>query len=281
MVQLIEIPLAFNEVLRRRAELAVSAPNWTNDDSSVVVYNIEDYTRSEIENMRLLNSSGKALIVVDAEGDDLDELMSNFLLTRLPGESDRAFRARLPDAFNQLNKSTDGAVRARAIQVDGVVDASISRIVATPYNGTVYIQETNFVVSTPAVRTLAQTHLNEESWKLWRDLFTVAAETRIEYEINGIVSHDGTNLAISTQVNTAVVNTEINVRRLGRVITATDYIRNLTVLDGVVSVEITFDLTATSGTTEAFTRLPDGSAANPPSTVYVGTPGTVTVTRAI
>ena len=188
MVQLVTPPVLAAEVTRLTTELQTAIPDWRNDESSPVRYALEDRVREKIADYILLNTSGQALIVADATGNDLDHLLANFAMQRRSQESDADFRARVPAQWTGLNRDTAPGILNHVTGITGIDDASLTR--GANYAVTVYIQAAGYTASVPSLRTQAQNALNRDDFKPWYADYTVAAETRTAFSIVGTVNLD-------------------------------------------------------------------------------------------
>lgn len=249
MPLIVVIPDATTEVNRIRTAIAAAVPDWANLDGDVIVYATEQQVADRIRAYNLLNSSGRALIVATAQGDDLDDLLGNFDLTRLPGESDAAFRARLPSAFSATSGNTADYVRTQALAVTGVVDAQLDRETATGRNATVYIQATGFTAPDAALRTTAQNYLNDESRKPWDKLFTVAdaSASRYAYTLtavgpdNGIIYNPSFDLAaLQTAVDAALDAALLRAQRYNRAVRPSEFVQAALGVDGILAANFAF-----------------------------------------
>lgn len=242
MVQLVTPPVLADEIERITAQLQADAPDWRNDQSSPVRYALENRVREKIADYILLNNSGQALIVEDATGNDLDQLLANYAMQRRSGESDADFRARVPAQWTGLNRDTAPGILNYVTGIEDVTDASLTR--GANYAVTVYIQGPDFGASTPTLRTQAQNALNRDDFKPWYADYTVAAETRNDFSIVGTVNLD---TSVTRDVNAAqmVIGPALQAvidadRRLNRAVTLSRYVAAVQNLDEVSSVSLTF-----------------------------------------
>lgn len=254
MADILTVPNLAAEVARLRALIAAELTSWSNQDSSVIVYAIEQLVQLRLIDYRLFNSSADAFFVATATGADLDRIMANYDLTRNAGESDDTFRGRLTDQFNALNKDTAESAEVRARQVAGVTDASLDLESATGRNATVYIQGPGYTAPDTALRTAAASHLNDYDWAPWYATFTVpaAGTSRRAYAVRGQGSGNGvwydesqyTETAMITAITASLEDTELRLRRYNQTVTAFDYENALASVPGVVRANLQFTGTA-------------------------------------
>ena len=294
MTQLIPIPDGVAEYARLKALLQTALPDWTGLDSDPLAYLVDLLVAEQIRQKRLLNSSGQAVLLATAQGDDLDELVALVDLTRNAGESDADLRARVRQQFLLVSRDTASYVEVIAGQVDGVADARLDRESATGRNATVYIQATGYTASDSTLRTAVQTHLNDEdTGKPWFAIFAVNAETRYAYTLTGqgqdagIYYTAGSDLpALRSAVEAALDARMLAMQRLGRTIRAADLASTATAIDGVTGA--TFALSG-EATTQSW--RPAGATQNTQNTaqtlyardrvVYVGSRGTISYNQDI
>ena len=258
MADLVQIPELDDEVTRLRNEFKAAVPSWSNTDGSPLTYALAILVQQRILNYGLLNTSADRLFVATATGADLDRAMADYLLYRRVGESDADFRARLSDAFNQLNKDSPEAANVRARQVAGVSDARIDLESATGRNSNLYIQGPNYTNPTTELRTAVQAHLNDYSWAPWFATFAVpdGAANRLSYNITGSGANAGVwfdskthqSADIIRAVNEKLTETELQLRRFAKRVSPFDYESALATIPGVVRSRLSFSGPATTQT---------------------------------
>ena len=264
MVQIVAVPSLAPESVRLVAELQAQLPDWRAEVSSPLRYAIEQRVLETISELNLLNATARQLIVADATGEDLDELLANFSMTRVIGESDTAFRARVPDQWAGLSRETEPGLLRRVVALTDAVDASMSR--GANYAVTLYVQASGFTASTPVLRTAVQTTANAPDFRPWYSDFTVSAETRTPYTIDGTVTlaPGGVQSVVSPLVNSALDAELTRQQRLGQVPMLSPMIVAIHDVDGVLQVNLTATPPAVL------------TASASPGTVYTGTRGTLT-----
>ena len=275
MVNIVNVPELIPLTDAKVAAVQLALPDWRADDNSPVRYAIGQRAADEIAEKELLNASGRALIVATATGDDLDQRLADFDLTRRAGESDAAFRARAPTAFRQLGGDTTSYVDRLALSVPGVADAAWIR--GAGYNNTVYIQATGFTDSNPgnprpaadsALQTAVQAALNAPDAKPWKSDFDVVNEIRTDYTVDGTILYQAP--ATEAEIRAALVASELRQRRLGQRIVASEYISAALAVMGVNDAQITLNAGAAA--------LPAVGTDTVNSTVYVGALGALVFT---
>ena len=264
MVQLAPIPVLGTEVTRMVTELQERLPDWRADLSSPLRYAIEQRALQSISELTVLNATGRQLIVAYATGTDLDQLLANFDMERLPAESDAEFRARVPDQWAGLSRETEPGLLRRVVAITDAADASMSR--GANYAVTLYVQAAGFTASDAALRTAVQTAMNAADVKPWYSDFTVAAETRTAYTIAGTVTlaPGAVQSVVEPLVNAALDAELLKQQRLNSVPMLSPMIVAMHTVDGVLQV----NLAATPTTVLTATAVP--------STVYDGTRGALT-----
>ena len=264
MVQLVPIPQQGAEVVRRTNDLRTRLPDWRADQSSPLRYAIEQRVSELVSELTILNASGQALVVGDATGRDLDQLLANFAMLRTAGESDAAFRARVPDQWAALSRETEPGLLRRMIENTAADDASMVR--GANYAVTLYVQGMDYTASDAALRTAVQTFANRATERPWYSDFTVAAETRTAYTITGTVTLEAgfVQSQVETLVNTALDAALLAQQRLGRVPQLSPMIVAIHDVDGVTSVNLMAAPPATL------------TATADPSVVFTGTRGALT-----
>ena len=257
-------PDAGAEVVRRTNELRTLLPDWRADLSSPLRYAIEIRTRERVAEIALLNASGNALVVGEATGRDLDQLLANFAMLRTAGESDRDFRARVPDQWAALSRETEPGLLRRLIEITDAGDASMMR--GANYAVTLWVQTETYGASDAVLRTAVQTTMNDPTERPWYSNFTVSAETRTAYTVTGSVTLEMgfVQSQVEPLVNAALDAALLAQRRLNRVPQLSPMIVALHDVDGVASV----NLMTTPGTALTATATP--------GTVWVGTRGAIT-----
>ena len=263
MVRIVTPPDPAAELVRLVGLVQTELPGWRAETSSPIRYSLELRIQDRLLEIALLNASGEALIVGTAEGDDLNQLLSNFGMVRQPFESDAEFRARVPEHFAGLSRETVPGLIGRVIQQDEVADAAMTR--GANYAVTVYIQEDGYTASTAGVRTAIQNYLNGPTVRPWYSDFTVAAETRTAWTLAGAVTlaPTGVESVVSPLVDAAIDSALLLQRRLNRVPALSPITAAVQAVDGVDSVI----LTATPNSVL--------QASASPSVVFVGTRGAV------
>ena len=261
MVQIVDIPQLGSEVVRQVAELRTLVPDWRADLSSPLRYSIEQQVQQLIANRTLLNATGQQLVVSDATGSDLDQLLGNFGMTREVGETDGEFRRRVPDQWAALSRETEPGLLRRIVQQTAAGDASMVR--GANYAVTLYVQNAVYNTSTQALRDDVEAAMNSPDEKPWYSDFTVAAETRTAYTVTGTVSLEAgfVQSQVEQAVYQALDDALLAQRRLNRVPLLSPMIVAMHDVDGVSSVS----LTVTPGTVLTATAMA--------STVYVGSRG--------
>ena len=264
MVQAVDVPAVDVEVVRQIDELRALVPDWRADLSSPLRYATEQQVDLLIRNRTLLNATGRQLIVSEATGTDLDQLLANYGMVRMPGEGDRAFRLRVPDAWAALSRETEPGLLRRVIELSGASDASMSR--GANYAVTLYVQDAGFTASDAALRTDVQQLMNRADERPWYSDFVVSAETRTAYTVTGAVTLEMgfVQSQVESDVNAALDAALLAQRRLNRVPQLSPMIVAIHDIDGVASV----NLVVTPGTALTATATP--------STVWVGTRGAIT-----
>ena len=264
MVQLVATPDPGVEAVRLVGELQSQLPDWRADLSSPLRYALEQRAREKFAELSLLNVTGQQLIIGTATGPDLDDLLANFDMLRVPGESDAAFRARVPDAWAALSRETEPGLLRRLIEITPAGDASMMR--GANYAVTLWVQDEDYDASDAALRTAVQTTMNSATERPWYSNFTVSAETRTAYTITGTVTLEMgfVQSQVEPAVNTALDAALLAQRRLNRVPQLSPMIVAVHDVDGVASV----NLVATPGAALTATAAP--------GTVWVGTRGSLT-----
>ena len=238
MVQLVPIPDRGSEINRLVTALRTRLPDWRADFSSPLRYAIELRVLDSETELGLLNATGEQLIVSTASGPDLDELLTNFAMQRQPGESDQAFRGRVPDHFAGLSRETEPGLLRRVLLITDAADATMVR--GANYAVTLYVQAAGFEASTAALRAQVQSVMNGPDIKPWYSDFTVTAETRTAYTVTGTVMLESgfVQTAVEPGVNQALDAALLAQRRLGRVPMLSPLIVALHDVDGVQAVTL-------------------------------------------
>ena len=264
MVQLVPLPGMTTESLRLVTALQARLPDWRAEVSSPLRYAIELRVQDKIAELGLLNATASQLIVSDADGIDLDQLLANFDMARLPGESDADFRARVPDQWAALSRETEPGLLRRVVELTAAVDASMSR--GANYAVTLYVQSAGFNASDAALRTAVQTTMNRADVKPWYSDFTVQAETRTVYTVTGNVMLEpgAVQSVVAPLVQQALDDELLKQRRLNMVPMLSPMIVAVHAVDGVLQV----NLSVAPG------NILTATAAD--STVYVGSRGALT-----
>ena len=263
MVRLVTVPALGAEVVRLTTELQTQLPDWRADLSSPLRYATEQRVAEKISELHLLNDTARQLIVADATGQDLDALLANFDMVRAPGETDVAFRRRVPDQWAGLSRETEPGLLRRVVELTAASDASMVR--GANYAVTLYVQAAGFAASDAALRTAVQTRMNGPTIKPWYSDFTVSAETRTAYTVTGSVTLEPgfVQSGVEPGVNQALDAALLAQRRLGRVPMLSPMIVAVHDVDGVQAVNLMAAPPAVL------------TATAQDSTVFVGTRGAI------
>ena len=241
MVRLVAVPDPDDEAVRLVAEVQTALPQWRASQSSPLWYALEQRAADLAAERALLNESGRALVVSDAVGEDLDQLLANFAMTRQAGETDAELRARVPDHWAQLANDTEPGIIRRALAVPGVADATMRR--DANYQVTLWLQGAGFTAPTEALRTAVMTAMNARDAKPWYADFVVAAvaaHRRTDYTVVGTVGLTADTALLRQQVIQAINDVALAERRLNRTTYLSQYTAAAHAVEGVVYTQLAF-----------------------------------------
>ena len=241
MVRLVSVPDSGSELTRRIAEVQTALPEWRADPSSPIWYALEQRVVDLVSELSQLNESGQALVVGDAQGDDLDQLLANFAMTRQTDETDAAFRARVPEQWAQLANDTEPGVLRRVSAISGVADATLAR--GANYVVTLYLQGTGYTAPTEPLRTAVLAAMNAADAKPWYTDFqvaTLAQHLRTDYSVVGTVGLEDNSSVNQGLVRAALTEQALSDRRLGRTIYLSQYTAAAQGAGGAVYANLAF-----------------------------------------
>jgi phage-related baseplate assembly protein len=132
-------------------DLKVRLPEWTADlESDPAVKIIEVAAYRELLLRQRVNDAASSVMIAYAVGSDLDQIGAMFNVTRLAGETDEAYRARVQQGYSLLAAAGPAnAYRAHAMGVDAsIVDASVTSL--APGQVTVTVLAPQFIAPAEA-----------------------------------------------------------------------------------------------------------------------------------
>jgi len=188
-----------------------------------------------------INSAIKGMLLAYATGDNLDNIAANFLIERLSGETDEAFRTRIqergliPSAAGPTNLYKFHALSSSS----DVVDARVY----SPAPGEVEIailgpSSVNDGVPSEELLDTVYTYVNSDSIRVLTDLLTVVPATKITQAVTATVSLlPDTPQSVFTTLQANLAAAHLEYRGLGKDLTKSWLISQLHVA-GVHSVTL-------------------------------------------